>query len=77
VDERLQHRLLVWGVAGALVMRGAMIALGAELIVHFRGCCTRWQRSSSMQARGCSSLTKEIFTRSKAEFSASPAGISE
>jgi tellurite resistance protein TerC len=35
VDERLQHRLLEWGVVGALVMRGAMIALGAELIAHF------------------------------------------
>ncbi len=35
VDERLQHRLLEWGVVGALVMRGVMIALGAELIVHF------------------------------------------
>ena len=35
VDDRLQHRLLEWGVIGALVMRGAMIALGAELIEHF------------------------------------------
>jgi tellurite resistance protein TerC len=35
VDERLQHRLLEWGVVGALLMRGAMIALGAELIEHF------------------------------------------
>jgi len=35
VDERMQHRLLVWGVLGALLMRGMMIALGAELIVHF------------------------------------------
>jgi tellurite resistance protein TerC len=35
VDERLQHWLLEWGVVGALVMRGAMIALGAELIGHF------------------------------------------
>ena len=35
VDERLQHRLLEWGVVGALVMRGAMIAVGAELIEHF------------------------------------------
>jgi tellurite resistance protein TerC len=35
VDERLQHRLLVWGVIGALVMRGAMIGVGAELIEHF------------------------------------------
>jgi tellurite resistance protein TerC len=35
VDERIQHRLLEWGVVGALVMRGVMIALGAELIGHF------------------------------------------
>src|SRR2546426_7598790 len=35
VDERIQHRLLEWGVIGALVMRGIMIALGAELIQHF------------------------------------------
>jgi tellurite resistance protein TerC len=35
VDERLQHRLLEWGVIGALLMRGMMVALGAELIGHF------------------------------------------
>jgi tellurite resistance protein TerC len=35
VEERLQHRLLEWGVVGALVMRGAMIGIGAELIGHF------------------------------------------
>src|ERR1700682_1004165 len=35
VDERIQHRLLEWGVLGALIMRGVMIALGAELIEHF------------------------------------------
>jgi tellurite resistance protein TerC len=35
VDERMQHRLLEWGVIGALVMRGAMIVAGAELIEHF------------------------------------------
>ncbi len=35
VDDRLQHRLLEWGVVGALVMRGAMIGVGAELIEHF------------------------------------------
>src|SRR5438093_11934544 len=35
VEDRLQHRLLEWGVVGALVMRGFMIALGAELIQHF------------------------------------------
>jgi tellurite resistance protein TerC len=35
VEERLQHRLLEWGVVGALVMRGIMIAAGTELIEHF------------------------------------------
>ena len=35
VDDRLQHRLLEWGVVGALVMRGVMIGVGAELIEHF------------------------------------------
>jgi tellurite resistance protein TerC len=35
VDERVQHRLLAWGVLGALVMRGLMIALGAALIERF------------------------------------------
>ena len=29
-----QHRLLFWGILGALVMRGAMIAAGAGLIEH-------------------------------------------
>src|SRR5215470_17878139 len=35
VDARVQHRLLEWGVIGALLMRGVMIAVGAELIQHF------------------------------------------
>ncbi|CAN5497789.1 TerC family protein [soil metagenome] len=30
-----QHRVLFWGILGALVMRGAMIALGAALIEEF------------------------------------------
>lgn len=35
VAPRLQHRVLAWGILGALIMRGAMIALGAELIKHY------------------------------------------
>ena len=35
VEDRLQHRLLEWGVVGALVMRGIMIGVGTELIEHF------------------------------------------
>lgn len=30
-----QHRVLFWGILGALVMRGAMIALGATLIAEY------------------------------------------
>ena len=30
-----QHRVLFWGILGALVMRGVMIAIGARLIAEF------------------------------------------
>jgi len=35
VDQRFQHRMLEWGILGALLMRGAMILAGAELIQRF------------------------------------------
>jgi tellurite resistance protein TerC len=35
VPARYQHRVLFWGILGALVMRGAMIAAGAYLIQQF------------------------------------------
>jgi len=35
VKPSYQHRLLFWGVLGALALRGAMIAAGAVLIHHF------------------------------------------
>jgi tellurite resistance protein TerC len=35
VPPLYQHRVLFWGILGALVMRGAMIALGARLISEF------------------------------------------
>lgn len=35
VDERVQHRVLEWGILGALVMRGIMIAAGSVLISRF------------------------------------------
>jgi tellurite resistance protein TerC len=31
----LQQRILAWGILGALMMRGALIALGTELIEHY------------------------------------------
>lgn len=35
VDESVQHRVLAWGILGALVMRGIMIAAGSVLISRF------------------------------------------
>jgi len=35
VDPRYQHRLLFWGVVGAIVLRGAMVGAGAALIARF------------------------------------------
>ena len=35
VPALYQHRVLFWGIAGALLMRGAMIAVGAQLIQQF------------------------------------------
>lgn len=35
VPEKYQHRVLFWGILGALVMRGVMIAGGAALVQRF------------------------------------------
>ena len=35
VPPLYQHRVLFWGILGALVMRGLMIAIGAELITRY------------------------------------------
>jgi tellurite resistance protein TerC len=35
VPRLYQHRVLFWGILGALAMRGAMIALGARLVAEF------------------------------------------
>ncbi len=35
VPQEYQHRVLFWGIVGVLVMRGAMIAVGAKLIEEY------------------------------------------
>ena len=35
VPARYQHRVLFWGILGALLMRGAMIGLGSVLVQNF------------------------------------------
>jgi tellurite resistance protein TerC len=37
VPDFLQHRVLFWGILGALVSRGIFIALGAALLARFHG----------------------------------------
>ena len=35
IPRMYQHRVLFWGILGALAMRGAMIAIGARLVAEF------------------------------------------
>ena len=35
VPSRHQHRVLFWGIIGALIMRGLLIGVGAVLVKHF------------------------------------------
>jgi tellurite resistance protein TerC len=35
IPPRFQHRVLFWGILGAIVMRGAMIIAGAALVARF------------------------------------------
>ena len=35
IEGRYQHKILYWGVLGALILRGIMIALGLTLLKHF------------------------------------------
>ena len=44
-----QHRVLFWGIVGALVMRGAMIAIGAQMIQV--KCWSNWAPAAIMAPR--------------------------
>ena len=35
IPRIFQHRVLFWGILGALAMRGIMIAIGAQMVSHF------------------------------------------
>jgi tellurite resistance protein TerC len=35
IDSRYQHRILFWGILGAIVMRGILIVIGVDLIHKF------------------------------------------
>ena len=36
IPAKYQHRVLFWGIIGALLMRGGMIFIGGELILRFQ-----------------------------------------
>lgn len=36
IPNKYQHRVLFWGILGALIMRGGMILLGGELIIRYQ-----------------------------------------
>jgi tellurite resistance protein TerC len=36
VSKRYQHKILFWGIIGAIILRGILIILGAALIVKFK-----------------------------------------
>jgi tellurite resistance protein TerC len=35
VPSKYQHRVLFWGILGAIVLRGIMIGLGTQIVAHF------------------------------------------
>ncbi len=35
IPSKYQHRVLFWGILGALIMRGIMIWLGGELVMRY------------------------------------------
>ncbi len=37
IERKYQHRVLFWGILGAIVMRGILIGLGDALVVKFHG----------------------------------------
>jgi tellurite resistance protein TerC len=80
VDERYQHRMLEWGILGALVMRGAMILAGAELVERFSWVLYVFgafivYAGIHMLDRKSTRLRKKRFTLKKASSFASRASI--
>ena len=55
IPDRYQHRVLFWGIVGALIMRGLMIGAGAALISWLQWILSCSARSSFSLASRCSS----------------------
>jgi tellurite resistance protein TerC len=69
VPPQYQHRLLFWGILGALVMRGLMIGVGAALISRFDwllyafGCLLLYTGAKMLFAKNQSDPEKTIVVR--------------
>jgi tellurite resistance protein TerC len=62
VPEQYQHRVLFWGIIGALVLRGVMIGAGSALVTRFRGPCTSSARFWLSRASGWRSQRMKRLT---------------
>ena len=51
VPAHLQHRVLFWGIVGALITRGMFIAIGAALLAHFHFVHLRVRRVPDLHGR--------------------------
>ena len=86
IPAQFQYRVLFWGIVGAIVLRGAMIAAGAALIhafdwmfyvfgailLYLRGAhAEAAMRSSSIRARACWCASRDASTRSPTSSTAS------
>jgi tellurite resistance protein TerC len=55
VPAAYQHRVLFWGILGAILLRGAFILAGRRSSIASSGCSTSSARSCSTRARSSSS----------------------
>ena len=71
VPREYQHRVLFWGIIGAVAMRGLMIAIGAQLVAQFS-----WVRTSSSVTSGAGSPSPSDSTASISSSEGRRAGCS-
>ncbi|MEJ0010390.1 MAG: hypothetical protein WDN72_07735 [Alphaproteobacteria bacterium] len=74
VPREYQHRVLFWGILGALLLRGAMIGTGTVLIAHFEWVTYIFGAFLVLTAAGCCSRSRRSRTSRPTASSASCAG---
>ncbi|MDR1027033.1 MAG: TerC/Alx family metal homeostasis membrane protein [Rickettsiales bacterium] len=73
IPEKYQHRVLYYGIIGALVLRIAFVALGGAVVSHFGGTALAvfglfiiWSAVKMAQAAGIGLLAWSMFRRGRA-----------